>query len=366
MRVIRIRFRGQGNDKGAVAIVVGILLIVFIAVVAIAVDVGYMMVTKNELQDIADGSALAGARMLGRLYECNGNIVTCTAPMPYPDQLTYVADAAAINQAVTDVASSNKAGGMSNISINAADIVIGNWNAATKTVNPITLTSPDAVSVTVRRDASANGPITTFFARIMGINTVNVSAVATAALTGQSTTGEGGLPVPFGISSFFFDHPEYCHDNITFYPSNSPDSCAGWHIYNRDEYNNANDRALRTTINQLDTGAYRSPELGTNTIFKFTGGTMSQQTFDAMRTLYDHNKDSNGNWQVGVPVYQSTDCSNPNGEIVIVGFATAIITSVIGAPTNTIMGTVECDYVDTGRGSGGNYGTKGSIPGLVQ
>jgi len=69
--------------KGAVAVIVAIVLAMLIGFVALAVDVGYVMVTRNELQDVADAAALAGARTLGRLYECNGNanLVTCASPM---------------------------------------------------------------------------------------------------------------------------------------------------------------------------------------------------------------------------------------------------------------------------------------------
>jgi Flp pilus assembly protein TadG len=352
------------SERGTVAIVVAILLTVFIGFAALAVDVGYMMTARNELQNAADSAALAAARRIGYTYEC-GTGPTCVK-MAYTQQLTYVFSRPVIVNVAQSVALSNKAAGLG-IILDDADVAIGTWDNATKTLTA-TLTSPDAVRVTVRRDGTTNGPIGTFFARIWGTNTVNVRATATAALTGESTAAPGGLPVPLGISSFFFQHPEYCHDNITFYPSNTPDSCAGWHIYDQ-PINNANDRALRTTINDLRTGSYTSPEVFTSgdnqSQFKFTGGTMSQQTFDAMRALYDANKNALGEWLVTVPVYDASDCRNPNGTIGVVGFATAIITGVVGAPTNTIVGRVECDNTVSGRGGGGNYGTKGSIPGLV-
>ena len=78
--------------------------------------------------------------------------------------------------------------------------------------------------------------------------------------------------------------------------------------------------------------------------------------------------DTNPNtWTTAVAVFDDSQvgCS-PNGMVTIVGFATIVITSVVGPPANTIYGAVQCDIVDSGRGSGGNYGTKGSIPGLVQ
>jgi len=91
--------------------------------------------------------------------------------------------------------------------------------------------------------------------------------------------------------------------------------------------------------------------------------------FDDMQELYEAKKDADGKWETNVVVYGYDDCSNPTGEIPIVGFATAIITGVNGPsddPAHTIFATVICDNVSQGRGSGGNFGTKGSIPGLVE
>ena len=48
------------------------------------------------------------------------------------------------------------------------------------------------------------------------------------------------------------------------------------------------------------------------------------------------------------------------------GFAQITITQILDAPSKIIDGLIKCDYVEPdSRGGGGNYGTKGSIPGLV-
>ena len=72
-------------------------------------------------------------------------------------------------------------------------------------------------------------------------------------------------------------------------------------------------------------------------------------------------------WETAVVVYDRDDCSNPNQTITIVGFATAIIREVTCPPDEKlIQAEVICENVDWGRGGGGNYGTMGSIPGLVE
>jgi Flp pilus assembly protein TadG len=57
------------DQSGATAILFAITLPVLIGFVALAVDVGYVMTTRNELQNVADGSALAATRQLGSIYQ---------------------------------------------------------------------------------------------------------------------------------------------------------------------------------------------------------------------------------------------------------------------------------------------------------
>ena len=132
---------------------------------------------------------------------------------------------------------------------------------------------------------------------------------------------------------------------------------------------------MRNIIHGLTDGSFLSPEVFAGvTSFEFTGGTLSQQTFDAMLALYNANKVdpcplasiATPCWQVAVPVYDWGDCSNPNKDIVIVGFATVYITDVYDAPEKTVMARIVCKNIEPGRGGGGEYGTLGSIPGLVE
>jgi Flp pilus assembly protein TadG len=360
---------------------------VFLGFTALAVDIGYMMMAKNELQNIADAAALAGARTLGRIYECNGDLVNCTVKMSYQDQQAYVADTAIISDAITNsttgIAANNRSAGMNGITINTGDfvstgdIIIGNWDGNALTP---TLTSPDAVRVTARRDTSANGPITTFFARIFGINTTNVTAVATAALTGESTSGPGGLTIPVGIPKRWFQNPNFCGSHITFYPPcnkepcTTADGCAGYTTFT-DSPSSAS--FIKNTIMPgIPTGAYQSPATNIGTMFNFTGGTLSTlmnppdyvfiALFNTMRfEQYDHDGNDN-TWTAKAVVYDSDSCENPNQQKEVIGFTTIVITNVVGSPNPTVEGYVQCDMVSPGRGGGGSYGTKGSIPGLVQ
>ena len=46
------------NNRGVTIVIVAIFLVVLIGFVALAVDVGYMYVTRNELQNVADAAAV--------------------------------------------------------------------------------------------------------------------------------------------------------------------------------------------------------------------------------------------------------------------------------------------------------------------
>ena len=354
--------KALSNQRGVAAIVVGLSLVMFLGFAALAVDLGYVMVTRNELQNAADAAALGATRQLGVIYE----------GLSYGQMPTYVCDPTRLITVAREIALKNGAGGKA-IAINDSDVTIGRWNASTKVLTP-TLIGPDAVRVQVRRDSSANGPISTFFAKIWGKDTIDVSAIATAALTAQSTAGPGGLPIPVGISRAWFENKAvFCNQPIKFYPTNSPEGCAGWHTY---EESPPNASQLKKILDGLKAGNYVAPEATAGASqFEFVGGAIAadfpemQALFDYCKTLNDGEIDQDTNdatWTTAVVVYDSSDCTNPNKPTTIVGFATVTITDVLTAPEKTILGKVVCENIDEGRGGGGTYGTLGSIPGLVQ
>src|SRR4030042_6233318 len=113
------------NQHGSIIIFVALALIMLLGFGALAFDVAYITVTKNELQNISDGASLAATRQLGAIYE----------PMSYQDQPNYVADPAPLIAIAKDVGSKNQAG-KKNITINDADVIIGTWDGQTKTLTP--------------------------------------------------------------------------------------------------------------------------------------------------------------------------------------------------------------------------------------
>jgi hypothetical protein len=390
-----------------------VTIVGLLGIAALGVDLGYLYVARNELQNVADGSALAGARALGSIYQ----------GLTYEQQQGYVCGTAcadSVRNYAEAVANNNQAAGVV-MSVRVEDVLIGQWDGDNFTETSV---EPDAVQIVSRRDDVYNGPVTTFFARILGVDASSVNAVATAALTGQGTSDLGEVELPIGISRWFFDQyegEEFCNQDIQFYPTNDPASCAGWTSW---EYG-SNDATLRKILEEDP--AFPGPEtIANETVYEFTGGTLSNPTFDELLSLFqrkgfdvdanwdylldgDLNRltqapegwvgavelyetdefgnqvlDNSGNpirleypdgtprnrhkWETTVPVYDRGDCSNPNQSILIVGFAEIELRDVLNAPDKLVRGTVKCNLVDPedSRGGGGEYGIKGSVPGLVR
>ena len=108
------------DTRGAVAVTVAIVIVVFFAFGALALDISNAMIARNELQNVADASALAGARQLGVIYQ--------GLPQGTPYTTYVLSSPGAVVTAATTVALANQARQVS-IALNAADIVIGVWDA---------------------------------------------------------------------------------------------------------------------------------------------------------------------------------------------------------------------------------------------
>jgi hypothetical protein len=396
------------NSRGGVLVLVSLLLVVFIGFAAMAIDIGYLTTTKNELQNVADAAALAATGELGQIYMALGGSTMGPGVIGVTEQGT-------IEGIATSAALDNKAGGL-NISV-AGNVQIGIWDTVAHTFSPLDLTTPgwpNAVRVIAQRVAGSNGQITTFFAGIFGIDSMNVSADAVAALTGQPAIDPGETELPIGISHKQFVNNR-CKDPLELHDTNN--SCAGWHFFDGDldsdgtpdnhpSGNSMGDLLLGMILAYGPEGeayinsnftfqgnpdpsspgyqgpvSYTSPGIDeTTTDFIFSGGTIASLfTSDGsgqapMNALFDffRTHDGDGNdaiWTTTVPVYfdQSSgdSCENPSGPRTIVGASDIVVTAVHGPPDNYLNIEPSCNIAPV-RGGGGLGGTMGNIPNLVE
>ncbi|CCK80432.1 pilus assembly protein TadG-related protein [Desulfobacula toluolica] len=218
------------NQNGVSAIIVAIVLAMLFCFTALAVDVGYMYATRNELQDVADAAALAATSELGRIY--------LTLPQASHTNYNFSIDQqTVIKNAAINIAKENEAAKIP-IDIASDDIVIGTWDwDETNLMNALTptLVGSDAVRVRARRDSVINSPVATFFGKMFSLfgashDTFESFTIATAALSGPSVIGEGELVMPIGISDIWMlEDEDFCKEIIDFSPTNT--SCAGWHNF---------------------------------------------------------------------------------------------------------------------------------------
>lgn len=336
------------SNQGVIAIGLALLWVAFLGFVAMVIDFGFALVTRNQLQNITDGASLAGTRQLGRIYEG-------LTPAEQQGYTLTDADQGAILAEVNAIGAENAAGGIA-IHINAEDVVIGQWDGAMRQLTP-TASVPDAVQVLARRDDQANSPLTTSFARVVGTDSLKVLAQSTAALTGINEVMAGELDAPVGVSRVWFENNGgFCGESIQFFPVNTPESCAGWHTFLDAS------SSLQDILDGLLTGAFTSPEARAgSTQFRFADVSQAsaEETVQAFQALYEAQSicsttgspcgtggcSGSCEWRVLVAVYDFPNCSNPPTALTIVGFATAILDQVQVFPESLITGRIECGMV---------------------
>jgi Flp pilus assembly protein TadG len=351
------------NERGATAVIVAITIVVLLGFGALALDISNAMIARNELQNVADAAALAGARQIGVLYQA------LPSGTPYTG---YTINPNVVYTAATGVASQNQARQVA-MTVNISDIQIGVWNTTTRTLAPITNTGATGVRVTARRDGSANGPVATWLAGVMGINSMNVVATATAALTGSGVLVPGEGNAPFGLDELIFTNPAYCGTPIQFYPTNNPPTgCAGWHTFTESPPNAATERRIIRGLTP-PVPTYQTPGMTAGqTSLEYIGGNLATNLPD-LQKLYmakrvpDASSPNGWCWNVKIPIYPNQSCSNPTTLMMTIGFASACVWEIQAPPVGQVINAkVTCGQVTQGQGGGGSFGMLGSIPGLVE
>ena len=164
------------KEHGVVSIIVALSMVVLIGIAALAVDVGYLYVVRNRVQNAADAAALAGADVLYRSSANPTNFMT------YETQATTAASNAIplnISAAYTDT------------------INVNNWNKLT----PAGPNNAPAVQVIITETA-----VGLFFAKIFGMTNQDVSATATAVVQSPSSFGAGSSYAPFVIDLCMYNN----------------------------------------------------------------------------------------------------------------------------------------------------------------
>jgi len=172
----RLRKSRNRKRKGAVVVLAALLMVVMTAVLAFAIDLGYLMAARTELQRAADGAALAGAWEMVSDDLVRGHI---------DDVHLAVRNKAVQYAALNPVMQTNPV-------LADEDVVLGYLANPTDRSEPLSFANSseyNTVLVRIRYASGSNQPISLFFARVMGIDSTELSAEAAATFPFENVVG---------------------------------------------------------------------------------------------------------------------------------------------------------------------------------
>lgn len=153
----RLTFACETRERrAAIVVLAAVMLTAVVGLLALAVDLGYVVLVRSQLQVAADSAALAGASALAE-------------------------GAQAVFLTADRFARYHTSGGYQ-LFVLRDDVELGFWDRKTREFVP-DQEAINAVRVSVRRSAAAGNPAPLFFARALGKDTVDLSAQAVAAKT---------------------------------------------------------------------------------------------------------------------------------------------------------------------------------------
>ena len=190
-----VRRSSRKKRRGNIIVLSAILLVGMMGIIALAVDVGILYVSRDQLQRTADAAALAAC----------WELVDYNAPTGSSDSQALESHA---QETAHEFAMLNPVLGK-DTQLLSSDIEVGYLENPQDPSSPLRfdqIHAPNAVRITARRSAEVNGTTPLFFARVLGQENVALEAEATAALLtnirGFRTPPRGK---PIGILPFALD-----------------------------------------------------------------------------------------------------------------------------------------------------------------
>ena len=147
------------HRRGTALIYLLVVMTALVAFASLAIDMGRVNAARTKAKAVTDFAARSAA--------------------------TGLADSTFSSRGIA-TAANNTIDGVST-TITASDIVPGIWNSSAKVFVP-TYVSPNAVKVTIRRTAADGNAIPLTFARLIGMNSCDVTATSIAYTTTETST----------------------------------------------------------------------------------------------------------------------------------------------------------------------------------
>ena len=181
------------EETGMDTTYVGIMTVVFLVVAALAVDIGYMYVSEEDLKGTAETSALAGAQAIKQRIQAQIQTDTTRLNDVVSDEEQSSARSVAVESvrgkhtaiALIDTLNSN-----SNRLTADNDVTVGFWNMSAHTYHPGE-TPVNAMQVRTRRTAESEtigmGTLGNFISKISGNQNFNYTPDAIAAFPARAS-----------------------------------------------------------------------------------------------------------------------------------------------------------------------------------
>ncbi|MHB8970368.1 MAG: pilus assembly protein TadG-related protein [Pirellulaceae bacterium] len=199
-------FRDRRRRKGNIVVLTAFLMIGLLAMIAFAVDVGFLCVTRQQLQRSADSAALAAC---WELIDQQAPTGQSSPDVMQSNVQATASEFAGLNEVL-----------MSSPEVLPGDIQIGYLENPSDPTCPMVTgggDAPNAVRVRIRRSDEVNSAAPLFFARVLGQREVQLQAEATSALL----TNIRGFRIPpqgktVGILPFALDETT-CNNMLNGY-----------------------------------------------------------------------------------------------------------------------------------------------------
>ncbi|NLF06843.1 MAG: hypothetical protein GX594_02545 [Pirellulaceae bacterium] len=164
-----INKRNNRRRRGAVLVLAAVMMVAMFALLALAVDLGYVTLVRTELQSSADAAALAAT---WELYDSRALL---------PESTPYAAQSDVFNAAQYYASRNTVAQAAPELAF--TDFEYGRLDPASSMNFIFNKDDPsyfNAVRVRVRRTADINGEVPLFFARVVGVDSNSGEAEAIA------------------------------------------------------------------------------------------------------------------------------------------------------------------------------------------
>lgn len=298
------------HQQGVSTVLVLVSLLGLLGFSALAIDVGNLFVARNELQNSADAGALAGARFLYCQDGSRVNDGMCEEGIASADQMA------------TDAAQDNQS---QNSAVEVLRAERGHWSftdqkfTSNPSFHPVDLAEQtteeldintdfvNAVEVVTARQAT---PVETFFAKVLGIGEVEVtaSAVAYIGFAGSLRPEDVDQPIAMCRQALLKDDAYSC-DVGRFIPEG--DQTGGWTNFEHDDSGATNSNELKELI--CGDGNPEEMDFGDDIA---TNNGQVQAAFKALYDCWVEETDKERLWSLTLPVVDCEDGIAPSNPLV--------------------------------------------------